>query len=97
MIKPSWMPNSVRSYLANNENRTRKGLERLLREEDLCPFEIEGGLGTEKWLGVARDLVLSREERKGHGKKGRRKGKGKGRMWRRFVERMGVRTDREEL
>jgi len=79
------MPRSIRSYLnASDPNPSRRRLEELLRVEDVCPFELEE-LSTKEWLGVAKGLVESKRGKKGRG------------MWRGFVERMGVRSEREEL
>jgi len=77
------MPLSIREYLKNGNDKVK--VRELLRVEDVCPFELEE-LSTKEWLGVAKGLVES--------KRGKKKGKG---MWRGFVERMGVRSEREEL
>ncbi|GAA5980552.1 hypothetical protein JCM5350_004343 [Sporobolomyces pararoseus] len=81
---------------------TRRKLEVLLEKYDLIPFEIstqgkEGGLSNSNWLRLAKRLVDSRDQlkKKKHKKNKNKKGKGGGRdgkMWKKWVERMGVRT-----
>ncbi|GAA5955919.1 hypothetical protein JCM3765_000039 [Sporobolomyces pararoseus] len=92
---------SINNDTTKKKRKQRKGLEKLLEKYDLVPFEIEtksqfGGLSNKNWLKLAKDLVGSRDQlrkkKKKHHHGGNTREKGKGKMWKKWVERMGVRT-----
>lgn len=102
VLKRRFMPKEIREYLdetrkGKHGRKWRRRLGDLLDKHDIVPFEIEGGLTTENWMKVARDLVESRRAR--HDTKGKKSpgepgvaARRKGKMWRKWVERMGVRS-----